>query len=425
MIVTEKNKLEKIEIMSPAGNFERLSAAIQGGADSVYFGVGKLNMRSRSANNFNIEDLPRIAEICGESGLKTYLTLNTVMFDEDIPAMREAIDAAKDAGLTAVIASDQSVLGYAAQKNVEIHLSTQINISNFEALRFYSRFADVVVLARELNLDQVGEIHRLICENDLRGPGGDRVKLEMFVHGALCMAVSGKCYMSLHEYSSSANRGGCFQSCRRSYILTDKDSGAEFEVDNEYIMSPKDLCTISFVDKIVAAGVRVLKIEGRARSADYVKTVTSCYKEAVMAVEEGKYTSDKIEVWTERLRSVFNRGFWDGYYLGRRLGEWSSAYGNMATKRKRYLGKITNYFSLSGVAEILIETGELNLGDEIVVNGPTTGVVETVVEEIRVDLKPVEKAVKGEYCSLKTPAKVRRSDKLYKVENMNHEVDKF
>ncbi|MDR2564425.1 MAG: U32 family peptidase [Prevotellaceae bacterium] len=411
-----ENNSRKVEIMSPAGNFENLRAAIQGGADSIYFGVGKLNMRSRSANNFMLEDLPQIADICGESGIKTYLTLNTIMFDEDISLMRSTVDAAKSAGLTAVIASDQAVIAYSANVGVEIHLSTQINISNFESLRFYAQYADVAVLARELNLDQVKAIHRKIIEQDLRGPSGAPIRIEMFAHGALCMAVSGKCYLSLHEYASSANRGGCYQTCRRSYLLSDKETGAEIAVNNEYLMSPKDLCTISFIDKMISSGVGVLKIEGRARSSEYVKATTQCYREAVQAVEDGAYTSDKIKAWTEKLSSVFNRGFWDGYYLGRRLGEWSVSYGNQASKRKIYLGKITNYFASVKVAEILIESGELKLGDEIVVNGPTTGLVELVVDELRVEMKSVEKAVKGEYCSVKIPEKVRCSDKLYKME---------
>ncbi|MDR3247096.1 MAG: U32 family peptidase [Prevotellaceae bacterium] len=404
-----------IEIMSPAGNFECLAAALQAGADSVYFGIGNLNMRSRSANNFTTDDLPEIICRCKEKDVKTYLTVNTVMFDDDMAMMRELIDVAKDTGVSAIIASDPAAIIYAAEKKVEIHLSTQINITSFETLRFYSQYADVSVLARELNLDQVKYIHTQIVENNLRGPGKNSIRLEMFAHGALCMAVSGKCYLSLHEYNASANRGSCYQVCRRSYIVTDKESGRELEVDNQYIMSPKDLCTIDFIDRMIDAGVRVFKIEGRARSAEYVKTVTQCYSQAAEAIVAGNYTAANISAWRKALSAVFNRGFWDGYYLGRRLGEWSDIYGNKATKRKIYIGKVTNFFSKPAVAEILIETGELAINDEALIIGPTTGVVEFVLKEIRVELNPVNNSVKGEYCSIPLTGKVRRGDKLYKI----------
>ncbi|MDR0725740.1 MAG: U32 family peptidase [Prevotellaceae bacterium] len=411
-MILQKNE---IEIMSPAGNFECLTAAIQGGADSVYFGVGNLNMRSRSANNFAIDDLHEIVERCGEKDVKTYLTVNTIMFDEDMAMMRELVDAVKDAGVSAVIASDPATIMYASAKGVEIHLSTQINITNFESLRFYSQYADVAVLARELNLEQVKCIYEQIVANNLCGPRKKPVRLEMFAHGALCMAVSGKCYLSLHEYNASANRGSCYQVCRRSYIVTDKETGRELEVDNQYIMSPKDLCTIDFMDKMIDAGVRVFKIEGRARSAEYVKTVTRCYSQAADAIVAGNYTPENITAWKKALSSVFNRGFWDGYYLGKRLGEWSEIYGNKATKRKAYIGKVTNFFANISVAEILIESGELSLNDEILIIGPTTGVMESTLKEIRVELNQVDKSVKGEYCSIAVDNKVRRGDKLYKL----------
>jgi putative protease len=411
-MILQKNE---IEIMSPAGNFECLTAAIQGGAGSVYFGAGNLNMRSRSANNFAIGDLREIVERCGEKDVKTYLAVNTIMFDDDMAMMRELVDAAKDTGVSAVIASDPATIMYASTKGIEIHLSTQINITNFESLRFYSQYAGVAVLARELNLEQVKHIHEQIVANNLCGPHGNPVRLEMFAHGALCMAVSGKCYLSLHEYNASANRGSCYQVCRRSYIVTDKETGRELEVDNQYIMSPKDLCTIDFMDRMIEAGVRIFKIEGRARSAEYVKTVTRCYSQAADAIVAGNYTPENIAVWKEALSSVFNRGFWDGYYLGKRLGEWSEVYGNKATKRKVYTGKVTNFFANVSVAEILIESGELSLDDEILITGPTTGVMELKPTEIRVELKPVDKSVKGEYCSIAVNGKVRRGDKLYRL----------
>jgi putative protease len=412
-MVLQRNE---IEIMSPAGNFECLVAAIQGGANSVYFGIGNLNMRSRSANNFVIDDLHKIVEQCSEKGIKTYLAVNIVMFDDDMAMMRELIDAAKATNVSAIIASDPATIMYASAKGVEIHLSTQINITNFESLRFYSQYADVAVLARELNMEQVKHIYEQIVTNNLCGPRKSLLRLEMFAHGALCMAVSGKCYLSLHEYNASANRGNCYQVCRRSYMVTDKETGRELEVDNQYIMSPKDLCTIDFMDRMIEAGVRVFKIEGRARSAEYVKTVTHCYSQAAEAIVSGGYTPEKISSWKESLSTVFNRGFWDGYYLGKRMGEWSETYGNKATKHKIYTGKITNFFANISVAEVLIESNELVVNDEVLIIGPTTGVIELTVKEIRVKLAPVNKSVKGEYCSIAVNNRVRRGDKLYRFE---------
>ncbi|MBO7523145.1 MAG: U32 family peptidase, partial [Bacteroidales bacterium] len=394
---------EDIEIMAPAGSYESLMAAIQGGANSVYFGVEQLNMRAGSSNNFTLNDLKNIAKICKKSGVKTYLTVNVVVYDEEIEQMHQIVDTAKESGINAIIASDLAVIQYAFSKGVEVHLSTQLNISNTEALKFYSQWADVVVLARELDLNKVKVIYDNIHEQGIRGPHGELVKIEMFAHGALCMAISGKCYLSLHECNTSANRGTCYQICRRQYIVTEKETGDELEIDNAYIMSPKDLCTIGFIDKLLEAGVRVLKIEGRARSAEYVKTVCECYNEAVNAVIDGSYDEAKTIAWRERLSTVFNRGFWNGYYLGQRLGEWNDRYGSAATMRKTYLGKVTNYFRKLKVAEIKVETTDLNIGDTIMIIGPTTGVVEYKVEEIRVDLKNTDKAQKGEYCSIPAP----------------------
>lgn len=409
---------KSLEIMAPAGNFECLQAAIQGGADSVYFGVEKLNMRSHSANNFRMEDLPEICRICREHGVKSYLTLNIVLYQEDLEDMRKTLDAAASAGITAVIASDMAAIVYAHSIGLEVHISTQLSISNAEALRFYSRYADVIVLARELNLNQVKEIKRIIDEENIAGPSGRKVGIEMFAHGALCMAVSGKCYLSLHEYGASANRGACYQICRRGYEVTDLETGNRLVVDNKYIMSPKDLCTIEFMDKIIDAGVTVFKIEGRARSAEYVKRTASCYRRAADAVCEGKYTPELAAGLKKELEEVFNRGFWDGYYQGARLGEWSEVYGSKATRRKVYCGKVTNWFSKLGVVEILVESESLRVGDDILVIGPSTGVVELKVSEIRVDLKPVREASKGVYCSIPADLggqteKLRRSDKVY------------
>jgi putative protease len=407
-------KRKDIELMAPAGSWESLRAAIQGGADSIYFGIGQLNMRAASSNNFTVDDLKEISSLCREKGLKTYLTVNVVVYDEEIEEMHRLIDAAAENGISAVIASDLSVINYAFSKGVEIHLSTQLNISNIEALKFYSRWADVVVLARELNLSQVKKINDSIRAQNIRGPKEELVKIEMFAHGALCMAISGKCYLSLHENDKSANRGECYQTCRKSYIVTGKESGYELEIDNEYIMSPKDLCTIGFLDRLTGAGVTVLKIEGRARSAEYVRTVCSCYDEALNALAEGTYTREKTEYWRERLATVFNRGFWDGYYLGQTMGEWNNMYGSNATRRKIYIGKITNYFAKVNVAEIKLENGDLCRGDTILIMGPTTGVVEYETDEIRVDLEVTDKALKGELCSIKTAEPMRRSDKVYK-----------
>lgn len=402
--------------MAPVGSYESLMAAIKAGADSVYFGIEGLNMRARSANNFTTEDLYKIAEICRDKGVKSYLTVNTVIYDEDIALMRSVIDAAQKAQISAIIASDVAAMTYANEIGVEVHLSTQLNISNAEALRFYSRFADVVVLARELNMDQVRTIHETIVRDNICGPKGHPVRIEMFAHGALCMAVSGKCYLSLHEHNSSANRGACAQICRRGYTVKDKDSGLELDIENQYIMSPKDLKTIHFINKMMDAGVRVFKIEGRARGPEYVYTVCRCYKEAIEAYCNGTYDEEAIGRWDEQLATVFNRGFWDGYYLGQRLGEWTHRYGSGATRQKIYVGKGIKYFSRLGVAEFEIESGELHIGDEIVITGPTTGVIIQKVEEIRYELQTVEKATKGQRISIPVKEKVRPSDKLYRLD---------
>jgi len=406
---------EDVEIMAPVGSYESLMGAIQAGAGSVYFGVEHLNMRARSASNFTLEDISEITRRCKEAGVKSYLTVNVEIFDEEFSTLSAVLIAARDAGITAVIAADMSVIQKCRELGIEVHISTQVNITNYEAVKFYSQFADVMVLAREMNLGRVCNIAQKIKDNDLRGPSGNIVRLEMFVHGALCMAISGKCYLSLHETQSSANRGSCMQACRRAYIITDKETGRELEVDNEYIMSPKDLKTIHFLNKILDSGVTILKIEGRARSPEYVKTVVGCYHEAVDAYFDGIFSEERIAVWDEKLASVFNRGFWDGYYLGQRLGEWSSNYGSMATKRKIYTGKVTNYFSNLGVAEIKLETGSLKLGDEIIITGPSTGLIQTIVAEIRVGLVTVDEAQKGVLCSIPVATKLRRSDKLYKL----------
>lgn len=404
----------KIEIMSPVGSYESLSAAIQAGAGSVYFGVGKMNMRARSSVNFNLEDLKNITAICKEHGVLSYLTVNTIVYNDEIEEVRQLLDLAKQCEVSAIIASDWAVMNYCRQIGLEIHISTQCNITNIEAVRFYSQYADVMVLAREVNLPQVSDISKAICEENICGPGGKPVRIEMFVHGALCMAVSGKCYLSLDNFNFSANRGACLQPCRRGYLVKDLDHEIELNIENKYIMSPKDLCTIGFLDKIIKAGVTVLKIEGRGRSAEYVKMVTTCYHEAVEAIENQDYTPEKIDNWMNRLRSVYNRDFWDGYYLGRKLGEWTERYGSQATRVKQHVGKITNYFGKLGVAEIYIETGKLAVGDSILIIGPTTGVYEGEVSEIRVDLNPVDFAEKGVFCSISTSTTVRRGDKLYK-----------
>ncbi len=408
--------VNEFEIMAPVGSYESLMAAIKAGADSVYFGIEGLNMRARSANNFTTEDLYKIAEICREHGVKSYLTVNTVIYDEDLSLMRSIIDAAQQAKISAIIASDVAGMTYAREIGVEVHLSTQLNISNAEALRFYAQFADVAVLARELNMDQVRNIHEIIERDHICGPKGEPVRIEMFAHGALCMAVSGKCYLSLHEHNSSANRGACSQSCRRAYTVKDKDSDLELDIENQYIMSPKDLKTIHFINKMMDAGVRVFKIEGRARGPEYVYTVCRCYKEAVEAYCNGTYDEERIAEWDKQLATVFNRGFWNGYYLGQRLGEWTHRYGSAATRQKVYVGKGIKYFSRLGVAEFEIEAGELHKGDEIVITGPTTGAFIQQVEEIRYELESVDKAVKGQRISIPVREKVRPSDKLYRFE---------
>ena len=413
--------INDFEIMAPVGSRESLAAAIQAGANSIYFGIGQLNMRSHSANKFTIDDLREIALTCSEHGIKTYLTVNTIIYGEDMMAMRQIIDAAKEAKITAVIASDVAVMSYCNKVGVEVHLSTQLNISNIEALRFYAQFADVVVLARELNMDQVAEIYRQIVDENICGPKGEQIRIEMFCHGALCMAISGKCYMSLDKTGRSANRGECMQMCRRSYTLTDTDTGEQLEVDNKYIMSPKDLKTIRFIDRMMKSGVRVFKIEGRARGPEYVYTVITCYKEAIQSVIDNTFTEEKKDDWDERLSRVFNRGFWDGYYQGQTLGEWNKHYGSLATEKKVYCGKGMKYFSKLGVAEFLIEANELHLGDKLLSTGPTTGVMYVTADEIRFDLTPVEIAKKGWRVSIPVPDKVRPSDKLYILKTVKYD----
>lgn len=397
--------------MAPAGNFECLMAAIEGGADSVYFGVGKLNMRSHSANNFSPDDLEEVVRICRQYGVKSYLTLNIVLYPEDMEAMQEALDAAKRAGVSAVIASDMAAISYCRSIGLEVHISTQLSISNAEALRFYAQFADVIVLARELRLDQVRTIYDTIVNEHITGPSGELVRIEMFAHGALCMAISGKCYLSLHTYGASANRGSCYQICRRGYEVTDLETGNQLNIDNKYIMSPKDLCTIEFMDKIIEAGVKVFKIEGRARSAEYVKKCASCYRRAADAVCDGLYTQDLAATLKNELAQVFNRGFWDGYYQGAYLGQWSEVYGSQATRKKVYCGKVTNWFDRIGVAEISVESAALNAGAKAMAIGATTGVVEFTVNDMRVNLKPAQTAAKGVKCSVAiVPDEVRNAD---------------
>lgn len=401
--------------MAPAGSFESFMAAIQAGADSVYFGVEQLNMRARSTMNFTLDDLPEIARRAQEAGVKTYLTLNTILYDHDRVLMRKIVDAVAENGISAIIAADPAVLGYARSKNVPVHISTQANISNLDSVQFYAAYADVVVLARELSLKQVADITRGIARENICGPAGKPVEVELFAHGALCMAVSGKCYLSLHSDNASANRGACIQNCRHSYVVTDKESGTELEVDHEYIMSASDLCTIGFIDRMVDAGVKVLKIEGRGRSADYVFTTTACYREAIDALADGTYSREKIDGWMNRLATVFNRGFWDGYYLGRKMGEWSDSYGSKATRRKVKLGKATHFYPKTGVGAFVLESQSLSVGDEIMVTGPTTGFFQLKVTELRVDDAPRESVKKGELFSMPVPGKVRPSDALYKV----------
>lgn len=401
--------------MAPVGSRESLAAAIQAGADSVYFGIGKLNMRAGSASAFTIDDLREIAATCNEHGIKTYLTVNTIIYGEDIPVMHEIVDAANQAGISAVIASDVAVMTYCNSIGQEVHLSTQLNISNIEALRFYAQFADVVVLARELNMDQVAEIHRLAIEQNICGPSGQPIRIEMFCHGALCMAISGKCYLSLANAGRSANRGECIQICRRSYVVTDAETGNQLEIDNKYIMSPKDLKTVRFIDRMMESGVRVFKIEGRARGPEYVYTVVRTYKEAIRSVIEGTFTDEKKDEWDRQLATVFNRGFWDGYYQGQTLGEWNKNYGSNATERKVYIGKGVKYFSKLGVAEFTVEAADFKLGDKLLVTGPTTGVMYLEAKEIRLELDPVDYAPKGTHVSIPVPGKIRQSDKLFKI----------
>lgn len=404
-----------VEVLAPVGSYESLMAAVHAGADAVYFGVGQLNMRSRSAANFDLDDLSKIVGIARGNSVKTYLTVNTVIYDDEIGEMRSVIDRAKKEGVDAVIVSDQAAILYARSVGMPVHISTQLNVSNFQTLKFYSQWADVVVLAREVNLDQVRSIYEAIVREDVRGPGGELVKIEMFAHGALCMGISGKCYLSLHDCGESANRGACRQLCRRSYELRDRDTGEEIAVDGRYLLSPKDLCTIPFLDRMLDAGVRVLKIEGRARPAEYVKRVVECYDEAVRAYAEGSFSEEKAAAWTEKLSTVFNRGFWEGFYLGARVPELSANYGSSATKRKVYVGKVTNFFKKIGVAEVLIEASPLPRGSEYVITGETTGAVEGFADEIQVAQKPAETAPQGICCSLKTPFPVRRGDRLFKI----------
>lgn len=411
-------KREDFEIMAPVGSYESLQAAIQAGANSVYFGIEKLNMRSRSASNFSTEDLRKIVSICKENHIKSYLTVNTVIYNDDLELMKEIIETAKEVGVSAIIAADVAAMTYAYSIGVEVHLSTQLNIANVEALKFYARYADVVVLARECNMDQVRNIWEAIQEEQIKGPKGELIKIEMFCHGALCMAVSGKCYLSLHELNASTNRGACYQVCRHGYRLTDDESDIEIKVDNQYLMSPKDLKTIHFINKLIESGVRVLKIEGRARGAEYVKTVVSCYDEAINSYLDGTYSEEKIVQWDERLSKVFNRGFWNGYYLGQRLGEWSPTYGSEAKKKKVYVGKGTKYYSKIGVAEFLVETKYgIKKGDEVLIIGPTTGVIELKVGEMHVGESVAEECQKGDLFSIAVPDKIRTSDKLYKWVN--------
>jgi putative protease len=411
----EGYKLNDFEVMAPVGSHESMAAAIQAGADSIYFGIERLNMRAHSASTFTIDDLKDIAHTCQEHGIKSYLTVNTIIYGEDLPLMREIIEAAHEAGISAVIASDVAVMQYCREVGQEVHLSTQLNISNIEALKFYAQFADVVVLARELNMEQVSEIYRQVREENICGPSGRQVRIEMFCHGALCMAVSGKCYMSLDAANRSANRGECIQICRRSYTVTDNETGYQLEIDNKYIMSPKDLKTVRFINRLMDAGVRVFKIEGRARGPEYVYTVVRCYKEAIQAVIDGTFTEARKDEWDQRLATVFNRGFWDGYYQGQKMGEWNKNYGSNATERKVYIGKSTKYYSKLGVAEFTVEATTFQVGDRLLITGPTTGVLYVTAEEIHDDHGPVETALQGTRVSVAVPQKVRPSDKLFKL----------
>ena len=410
-----KTAQSKIELLSPCGSMESLRAAIQGGCDAVYFGIEQLNMRARSSINFSLEDLKKISEISKENKIKTYITINTILYDHYLALMRAIIDKAKICGINAIIASDHAVMNYAKKTGMSIHISTQANITNIETVEFYSQFADVMVMARELTLEQVKDIVRGIKRRKIKGPSGELVRVEVFAHGALCMAVSGKCYLSLHSHFASANRGACIQNCRRSYLVTDKEDGTEFEIDNEYIMSAKDLCTIDFLDKIIDAGVSVLKIEGRGRNEDYVHTTTKCYREAIDSIHEKTFTKEKTEHWKKELATVFNRGFWEGYYLGKKTGEWNDEYGSKATTKKIYIGKGMKYFEKIGVGEFKIESQSLEIGDEILISGPTTGIIKDHVKELRVKDKKQESVKKGDIVSLPVKSKMRSSDKLYKI----------
>ena len=415
------NRRQEYEIMAPVGSRESLQAAIQAGADSVYFGIERLNMRAHSASTFTIDDLREIAAMCHEHGMKSYLTVNTIIYGEDIPLMHEIIDAAHEAGISAVIASDVAVMTYCRRVGQEVHLSTQLNISNIEALKFYAQFADVVVLARELNMEQVAEIFRQVEEENICGPSGQQIRIEMFCHGALCMAISGKCYLSLANAGRSANRGECVQICRRSYLVTDRETGNELEIDNKYVMSPKDLKTVRFIDRLMKSGVRVFKIEGRARGPEYVYTVVKCYKEAIDSVLDGTFTEEKKDDWDKRLATVFNRGFWDGYYQGQLMGEWNKNYGSCATERKVYIGRGVKYFSKLGVAEFTVDAADFKLGDKLLITGPTTGVMYLDATEIRLELEPVDYAPKGTHVSIPVPGKIRQSDKLFKLEKVEEQ----
>lgn len=413
-------KSGKIELMSPAGDFTAMQAALDNGADSIYFGVEQLNMRARASMNFTIDDLPEISRRCAEKGVRTYLTLNTIVYDHDLSIIKTLLDKAKAANLTAVIAMDQAVISYARQIGMEVHISTQINITNIETVKFYALFADTMVMSRELSITQIKKICDQIIKDDVRGPSGNLVEIEIFGHGALCMAVSGKCYLSLHSHNSSANRGACKQNCRKKYTVIDQESGFEIELDNEYMMSPKDLCTIGFLDQIVGAGVKVLKIEGRGRAPEYVATVTKCYREAIDAIADGTFSQQKVEEWMKQLETVYNRGFWDGYYLGQKLGEWSDTSGSNATQKKVYVGKGRTFYAKSNIAEFLIEAYDVNVGDRVLIQGPTTGSQEMVLEAMRVDQKPGDlKASKSDIITFKTDFRIRPSDKLYKIVENN------
>lgn len=404
----------KIEVMAPAGSFDALTAAIKAGANSVYFGIEQLNMRARAANNFATDDLPKIVEQCNAAGVRTYLTVNTVLYDHDTTLLKKICDQAKAAGVTAIIAADLAAITYCKEIGMECHISTQVNVSNFEAVKFFSQYADTIVLARELTLKQIKDIYTKIIEEDIRGPQGELIQIEMFAHGALCVAISGKCHMSLATHNASANRGACLQNCRRAYRVIDEETGDELVIDNKYVMSPKDLCTIGIIDKLYDAGVSVFKLEGRGRSADYVTTVVTAYREAIESVKDGTYTQEKIEAWTKKLEEVYNRGFWHGgYYLGKKMDEWSGSYGSQAKKERIFLGKATSYFVQAEVAEFKLETGELSVGDTVVVIGPTTGSLRVEIDELRVDGKNAQKAVKGDLITFKVPERIRKNDKLF------------